>query len=438
MRIAVLFASLFARGALLAFLTAAAWAAAAPATLGPSQFNSGAPVDGSALGTRTPLLLVHGLGGSGQGWENFLQAYAQNPAWRAVFKPYTFKYSSSAADVLADPTAPRTISGLGAALRDAMQGYYDRPAAAPDFGFGRKSVVVLAHSMGGLVARAMMQEQVFRDGQRGGQKVLHLITLGTPHQGTPLADAAFSLNLQSELSDGFFGFIADMAWTNYDALDAPGLRCNNWLAGLNNYAPSAGAGYGRCGSVAGNPLPGYYEKIIAYGAATLQTPDLQIGLGAFKPGSAPSYLIPYGYLHDALPRSYRNDGMVPLASSQFEGAPIAQAREVFDCDPATSSAVIRSRCARSWRATATGPSARAPAAARLSHRACRAGMPCRARSTACPAASWTRSGRPTRTNACSTGPSKPTPATCSPRAPQRRSGTATTSATTRPRSPMPA
>lgn len=42
-----------------------------------------------------------------------------------------------------------------------------------------------------------------RDGQRGGQKVLHLITLGTPHHGTPLADAAIVLGQQAlaELDD---------------------------------------------------------------------------------------------------------------------------------------------------------------------------------------------------------------------------------------------
>lgn len=332
MRIAVLFASLLARCALFTFLATALPAAAGPATLAPSQFNSGVPVDTSALGTRIPVVLVHGLGGAGQGWENFLQAYAQNPAWRGAFKPYTFKYSSSAPEVLADPAAPRTISGLGAALRDVMQAYYDRPAAAPEFGFGNKRVVLLAHSMGGLVARSMMQEHVFRDGQRGGQKVLHLITLGTPHHGTALADAAIVLGLQSELSDGYFGFVADMRWTNFDGLDSSTLRCNGWLAQLNNYAPSTGASYGRCGRVAGNPLPGFYEKIIAYGAATLQTPDLQFGIGAFKPGSSPSLLISWGYLHDALSRSYRNDGMVPMASSQFDGTALWQASEAFDCD----------------------------------------------------------------------------------------------------------
>ena len=310
-------------------------AAAAPPVLAPSQFNDGAPVDTAALGTRIPVLLVHGLGGSTEGWENFLRAYAQSASWRSAFKLYSFRYSSSTAEVTADPSAPRTISGLGAALRDAMQGYYDRPATAPDYGFGGKSVVVLAHSMGGLVARSMMQEHVFRDGRRGGEKVLHLITLGTPHHGSPLSDAGLVLGRQtvSELDDSYFGFVAETAWTNYDGLDMAGGRCNPWLAQLNNYAPATGGNYGRCGNVPASPLPGFYEKIIAYGARTLQSPDLDLGrIGVYKPGSSASLLVPYTYLYSGFGRTYANDGVVPMISAQFEGPVLWRRNEAFDCD----------------------------------------------------------------------------------------------------------
>jgi pimeloyl-ACP methyl ester carboxylesterase len=336
MRIAVVFASLLTRTALTAslLLTAATVAVAAPATLAPSRFNNGIAVDTAAIGTRIPVLLVHGLGGSGQGWENFLQAYAQNPAWRGAFKPYTFKYSSSSAEVLADPAAPRTITGLGAALRDNMQSFYDRPAS--ESGFANKPVIVIAHSMGGLVARSMMQEHSFRDGRRGGQKVLHLITLGTPHHGTQLADAAITLGLQSvnELSEGYFGFVSQMTWTNFDGLDSSSARCNPWLAQLNNYAPATGADYGRCGGVPADPRPGYYDRIIAYGAGSLQSRDFDFGgAGVYRPGSSASLLLSYSYLHDTgLPRSYRNDGMVPIASAQFTGAALWDRREAFGCD----------------------------------------------------------------------------------------------------------
>ncbi|MES2939143.1 MAG: hypothetical protein V4864_15765 [Pseudomonadota bacterium] len=314
---------------------AATLAAAAPVELFPSRFNAGGEADTAALGTRVPLILIHGLGGTGEGWDNLLQAYARNPSWRAAFKPYTFRYSSDAAEVLADPSAPRTIPALGAALRDRMQEFYDKPMAAPAYGFGRKSAVILAHSMGGLVARSMMQEHVFRDGRRGGQHVLHLITLGTPHHGSPLADAAIALGMQysPELTQAFAGIAANQAWTNYDGLDMSGGLCNPWLARLNNYAPSTGATYGRCGAVPANPLPGFYEKIIAYGARTLQQPDVWLGgNGVYKPGSSNALLIPYGYLHSGLSRGYANDGLVPYVSARFEGAPVFARAEAYACD----------------------------------------------------------------------------------------------------------
>jgi hypothetical protein len=327
---------LLARGILLAALLtmAATLARALPLALFPSTFGDDSQVDTAVLGNRIPVIFVHGLGGGSDGWNSILRAYEQNPAWRGAFKPYSFNYPSTQTEVTADPNAPRTITALGAAMRDAMQGYYDKPAAAPDFGFGNKRVIVVAHSMGGLVARSMTQEHVFRDGQRGGQKVLHLITLGTPHHGTQLSDAAIQLGLQtvSEIGDGYSGFVAQTTWTNFDGLDMPGGQCNPWLAQLNNYAPSTGATYGRCGSVPANPLPGYYEKIIAYGARSLQSPDQQLGTGVFKPGSSSSLFISYAYLHDGLSRTYQNDGVAPMVSAQFSGTSLWQRSEAFACD----------------------------------------------------------------------------------------------------------
>ncbi len=310
-------------------------AAALAPELAPARFNDGTQVDTGAVGSRLPVLLVHGLGGSNEGWESFLRAYERNAAWRVAFKPYTFRYATDAAEVNADAAAPRSIPAVAGALRDAMQAFYDLRPEAPHFGFGGKRVIVVAHSMGGLVARSMMQEQVFRDGQRGGQKVLRLVTLGTPHHGSPLMDAglALGLNTIAELSDTYAGFLAQLTWTNYDGLDMFGGRCNPWLAGLNNYAPATGGRHGRCGTVVANPLPGYYEKIVAYGTGALQDKDVDLGgPGVYKPGSPPSLRLTSQYLLGAYGRPYPNDGIVPLASAQFAGAPLAQRRPAFACD----------------------------------------------------------------------------------------------------------
>lgn len=321
--------------AFMALMGAGTTAAALAPELVPARFNDGTDVDGTAVGTRLPVLLVHGLGGSNEGWESFLRAYERQPAWRAAFKPYTFRYSTGAQEVNADPAAPRSIPAVAAALRDAMQAFQDRPAKPPHFGFGGKRVIVLAHSMGGLVARSMMQEHAFRDGQRGGEKVLRLVTLGTPHHGSPLMDAGLALGLDTiaELSDTHAGFLAQLTWTNYDGLDMFLGRCNPWLAQLNNYAPATGGRHGRCGTVAANPLAGYYEKIVAYGTSAVQDEDVDSGaIGAYKPGSPSSLRATSQYLLSAYGRPYPNDGIVPMASAQFAGAPLAQRRAAFACD----------------------------------------------------------------------------------------------------------
>jgi pimeloyl-ACP methyl ester carboxylesterase len=324
----------FLLAALLAL--AATAAGAVSALLEPSLLGDGTQADTDPLGTRVPLVLVHGLGGGPTGWDAFLHAYVADPSWRAVFKPYSYSYASSAADVLADPTAPRTITGLGAQFRDWLQAFYDKPAAAPSFGFGGKSIVILAHSMGGLVARSMMQEYAFADGHRGGERVLHLVTVGTPHQGTPMADAFFSLGLTSipEFDSAYSGFIADSAWTNFDALNLAGGHCNAWLAALNNYAPSSGpATLGRCGSAPVTALPGFYERIIAYGARSLQQRDIDLGrAGVYKPGSSTSLLPTFAYMAGGLPVAYPNDSVVPLSSAQFNGPAIYARAEAFACD----------------------------------------------------------------------------------------------------------
>jgi len=318
-----------------ALMAASTLAAALTPVLSPARFNDGTDVDAGVLGTRLPLLLVHGLGGSNEGWEGFLRAYERNAAWRGAFKPYTFRYSTSTDEVNADPAAPRSITAVGAALRDALQAMLDRPAAAPYSGFGGRHILVIAHSMGGLVARSMMQEHTFRDGRRGGDKVLRLITLGTPHHGSPLMDAALVLGINTigELADTYPGFLSQLTWTNYDGLDMLGGRCNDWLARLNNYVPATGGRHGRCGTVPVDARWGHYEKIVAYGTSALQDRDPDNGaVGVYKPGSSSSLEFTNRYLLSAYGRPYPNDGVVPMASAQFAGAPLAGRGGAFACD----------------------------------------------------------------------------------------------------------
>ncbi len=75
---------------------------------------------------------------------------------------------------------------------------------------GGEQVVIVAHSMGGLVARAYLR-------RHGGAQVARVITLGTPHHGTALANLALGSNARQ--------------------MSRPGGQPNAWLAQLDADEP---------------------------------------------------------------------------------------------------------------------------------------------------------------------------------------------------------
>jgi pimeloyl-ACP methyl ester carboxylesterase len=110
-----------------------------------------------------PVLLLHGYGCNGGYWAHLtpmLDAAHISHAWLDL--------EPMLADI--DDFVPKVAGAVEALCRDS----------------GAPCVIIVAHSMGGLVARAYMR-------QRGGAvqaRVAHLITLGTPHHGTSLARLA--------------------------------------------------------------------------------------------------------------------------------------------------------------------------------------------------------------------------------------------------------
>jgi len=74
---------------------------------------------------------------------------------------------------------------------------------------GQQRIVIVAHSMGGLVARAYLRDH-------GERRILRVITLGTPHRGTGLARFGAGENVR------------EMLWTG----SAENGRCSDWLEGL--------------------------------------------------------------------------------------------------------------------------------------------------------------------------------------------------------------
>jgi triacylglycerol esterase/lipase EstA (alpha/beta hydrolase family) len=269
------------------------------------------PIDTGSLGAelaglteRIPLVLVHGIRSDHTLWGPFLQGFAGDPFLRRKFKPYDFEYTAFQSRIL--PGDPLTIRQLGADLGEAI---------AADAALRGRPLSVLAHSMGGLVARSFMEE--WTDGSlRGGDRLLRLTTLATPHHGTPLADNADLTSILDVVREQG----QDMAWDKFDGTDTAG-HTNAWLRCLNDSSQTPFSGES-CADPAERLRPRFFEKIFAFGAETGSTysdPAYQIGdtLLTFHP--------PLGHFQD-------NDGVVPVASARFDGWPVAARALVPRCD----------------------------------------------------------------------------------------------------------
>jgi pimeloyl-ACP methyl ester carboxylesterase len=225
--------------------------ACSPLVAFPSCLSEADEFDSSPLGARTPLILIHGINANDvpgppdtHAWDSLL-AYAVRETHNNIpnpilsrFKPYKFEYFSNRSD----GQVRISVKKIGETLKELL-GQMD---SSPDTEFNGKSIAIVAHSMGGLVARSYMEEQA------GGDRVLRLITLGTPHHGSPFANGnAFQVMLDplsgtQEIYLGYNAFLYggvgytegnrfDLHWDNYDAGLHKGYL--GWPLGLpyNNY-----------------------------------------------------------------------------------------------------------------------------------------------------------------------------------------------------------
>ncbi len=119
-----------------------------------------------------PVLLLHGVLCNGGVW----RAVRRHLAQRGIGPVYTLSYGPplGSIDDFAEQTARKIDDILSAT--------------------GATSVVLVGHSMGGLVARAYLR-------RHGGAKVRRLITVGTPHEGSAHARLAPGTSL-SQLRRG--------------------------------------------------------------------------------------------------------------------------------------------------------------------------------------------------------------------------------------------
>lgn len=150
---------------------------------------TGAGGAGAQRAPRLPVILVHGYVCNGAIWRplaRVLRARGES-VWAADYEPL---YGSI------DGAVPQLAAQVDAAL-----------AAT-----GRTRAVLVAHSMGGLVARAYLRAH-------GGAKVARVITLGTPHGGSMHAHLGAGRNAR-EMEPGS-GWLTALAADERVGLAAP-------------------------------------------------------------------------------------------------------------------------------------------------------------------------------------------------------------------------
>jgi triacylglycerol esterase/lipase EstA (alpha/beta hydrolase family) len=177
--------------------------------------------------SRVPVLLVHG--------------YGCNSGFWAHLEPLLDRERISHASIDLEPVAG-SIDDYAPLIEARVQALCAATGAA--------RIAVVAHSMGGLAARAWMRSY-------GSAKVARLITLGTPHHGTALANLGLGANAAQMRRDS--AWLRDLAaretqdvrarivsiYTHHDNIVAP--QDSSELAGARNVA-FGGVGHVALGS----------------------------------------------------------------------------------------------------------------------------------------------------------------------------------------------
>ena len=262
--------------------------------------------DTTALGNRMPLFLIHGWNYEGKParptpevWNNFRTYFQTKDSLKNNYKIYVVSYWANAVN---DSTLAKLLRNKIDSINTLNPGFLN------------KKMVLIGHSMGGLISRSMMKHYKFNSGNFAGQfcgeRVSALITLGTPHHGSPMANgpardahvAPARLALLQFFENTILASVkynevnrADIRWDNYDNLldyTTYSNESNLWLLNVMN----------------GNTL--YDNKIIIYTAKyTYTTPT---------PPYNTNQVFDIGGMILTLDFGLTNDGIVPVKSSDFD------------------------------------------------------------------------------------------------------------------------
>lgn len=311
-----------------------------------------------------PVILIHGIHGnqwpeaerSGHcfdcAWDPYphyfrglIEYLNSSTVYNSKYKTYKFHYVSDR----------HTAQEIGQALRDHIDEMCE---------FGAKKIIIIAHSMGGIVSRHYMLQTTQR-GQYSnlpaGERVDRLITLATPHHGTYGADQVsrgdrFSWGMRSTAN----GLLIDLdrrywrangcescipnpqavnrrslLWDDYDGLlnlypneiptDIPTSDLYPTAATFYNDKITAYSGvisrddstWRDVGRTVSDPLSGPANLLDSYGEHS-GSDDKKLAVAAYFIDSV--YLRKFNILNVPNPG---NDGLVPIESARFDGISLA-------------------------------------------------------------------------------------------------------------------
>lgn len=152
---------------------------------------------------RPPVILIHGLWSSAsEAWQNFVPVKSAESALWTSFQQNSIlavNYDVPPDDVIASTSPAYSSAVITQITRNALGFSYNAPFVLQQvsdylgnfrqtFNVAAVQADVVAHSMGGDIARTISGLSNFQNSDNYGSGSIHkLITIGTPHLGSPLA-----------------------------------------------------------------------------------------------------------------------------------------------------------------------------------------------------------------------------------------------------------